>query len=542
MFWRARCAYPCQVARKPRPSADRPKPNLRGLGWILGLFTLVQLPLILYLPLTGDEALIWQWAQHLDWGYIDQSPLAAWAVWLSTRILGDTAFAVRLPGLLCALGTIWTFAHLSLDLHQSRRIAIWTAAVIAVLPILQATASLAIVDGEMILFLALAARAFIRAVDSDGVGPWVAAGMWVGLAGLAKLTGLLAGAAGLAALMATPKLRPLLRTGRPYLAAGVALAAFAPVLYWNAIHEWWNLRFTFTTRHGASAGPFNLLYYVGDQTLPLTPFLWWISISGIWATFRSGLCRASPDVAVIAWLAALPLAVFGLSGLMSRGGAHWPSPGLMFGLLMGVPIFLQAGSCLKRTFFQVAWGLAALGSVALHLAVLFLDRIAEARVEVRGNESSSDLKALFGIEAIGPRVLEEQEAMGSIGLRLPGQAGEFFRPFLITPNHVFAAQFTFYAPGHPMAYRFGKPDISGRDYERWQRYAEWRGRDAVFFHDGAIKDGRLEKLKEAFDEVELADPLRIKLNGKVVRTWYLARCYGFRRYPWPEYLEDPIRR
>ena len=48
-------------------------------------------------PLIPDETNYWQWSRHLAWGYHDQAPMIAWAIKLTTSILGHTEIGVRLP-------------------------------------------------------------------------------------------------------------------------------------------------------------------------------------------------------------------------------------------------------------------------------------------------------------------------------------------------------------------------------------------------------------------------------------------------------------
>lgn len=52
------------------------------------------------LPLSFDESYYWDWSRHLDWGYFSKPPMVAWVIWLSTKILGVSEFAVRFPAVL----------------------------------------------------------------------------------------------------------------------------------------------------------------------------------------------------------------------------------------------------------------------------------------------------------------------------------------------------------------------------------------------------------------------------------------------------------
>src|SRR5207244_9521748 len=50
--------------------------------------------------LIPEEAYYWNYAQHLDWSYLDHPPMVAWLIWLSTYLLGKSELSVRLPSLI----------------------------------------------------------------------------------------------------------------------------------------------------------------------------------------------------------------------------------------------------------------------------------------------------------------------------------------------------------------------------------------------------------------------------------------------------------
>ena len=54
------------------------------------------------LTLVEDEAHYWEWARHPDWSYYSKGPGVAWIIALSTRLFGDTEWAVRLPAAISA--------------------------------------------------------------------------------------------------------------------------------------------------------------------------------------------------------------------------------------------------------------------------------------------------------------------------------------------------------------------------------------------------------------------------------------------------------
>ena len=84
--------------------------------------------------LIPEEAYCWNYAQRLDWGYLDHPPMVAWLIWLSTSLFGKSELSVRLPAYVCwILAAIFMF-RLTLNLYD-RPAAFRTILLLAVLPI-----------------------------------------------------------------------------------------------------------------------------------------------------------------------------------------------------------------------------------------------------------------------------------------------------------------------------------------------------------------------------------------------------------------------
>ena len=48
-----------------------------------------------------EEAYYWNYAQHLDIGYLDHPPMVGWLIAAGTAVFGDTEFGVRIGALCC---------------------------------------------------------------------------------------------------------------------------------------------------------------------------------------------------------------------------------------------------------------------------------------------------------------------------------------------------------------------------------------------------------------------------------------------------------
>src|SRR5262245_58434730 len=94
-----------------------------AIRWSVITITILTYILILKLILMGcvnlipEEAYYWNYAQHLDWGYLDHPPMVAWLIWLSTTIFGKSELSVRLPAYICWLLAAVFMFRLTLNLY-----------------------------------------------------------------------------------------------------------------------------------------------------------------------------------------------------------------------------------------------------------------------------------------------------------------------------------------------------------------------------------------------------------------------------------------
>src|ERR1700750_1439692 len=73
-----------------------------------------------HVELFPEEAYYWNYAQHLDIGYLDHPPMVAWLIHLGTACCGQSEFGVRIFALLCALVTRAFTFRLASRLHGVR--------------------------------------------------------------------------------------------------------------------------------------------------------------------------------------------------------------------------------------------------------------------------------------------------------------------------------------------------------------------------------------------------------------------------------------
>lgn len=317
-------------------------------------------------PLTTDEAYYVDWARHLAPGYLDHPPLVAWLIAGPLRLFGHHELAVRLPALLLQGGTTLLSASLARALGGPRA-AVALALMLQAAPVFSVGAFLVTPDAPLAFGWAGALWAVERAV-SRSPRWWLAVGLFLGLAALAKLHAGLLGLALLAASLATAEGRRALRTPWPWLAAALALLACAPFLLWNARHGW--ATFAFQASHGLrgrSFSPLRLAGWLGGQAGYVSPLLLGLAAAAAWRALRSPSRPLAPTALAFS---ALPVAAFFAFSAAFTPGAlpHWAAPAWLSALIL----LATAGAARVRAALLVGGAMTALLLVALPVVPRFV--------------------------------------------------------------------------------------------------------------------------------------------------------------------------
>lgn len=94
--------------------------------------------------LVGDEAHYWEWSRRIDWSYYTKGPGVAWVIWLSTKLLGTSEFAIRVPSAiasaLMALAAAKYAADATGDASRERSTSLSTSASKTNIPLFAAAA------------------------------------------------------------------------------------------------------------------------------------------------------------------------------------------------------------------------------------------------------------------------------------------------------------------------------------------------------------------------------------------------------------------
>jgi 4-amino-4-deoxy-L-arabinose transferase-like glycosyltransferase len=466
----------------------------RAPAWArwLGVLTACRIALGAFVPLVPEEAYHWNYARHLDWSYYDHPPMIAWAIALGRLVLGDTPAGVRLVPALLSAATAWLLARMARRLYGEAA-ATWAVVLFMISPILFIASGTGFPDSPAVFFWALALELAGRTLES-GRGPlWLGTGAALGAGMLSKYTTVFLGLSILLFLLWSADHRRWLIRPWPYLGALVALGVFAPVLGWNAAHDWVSFRMQSVDRFEQAQGihPLWAAKFLAQQwggALALT-----LPLAGI--ALRRGFRSGRWEERLLCF-AAVPMIAFFFTLSWSRG-IHllWPMPAYLSVTVLMAGAAAGDDGRLERIYRRARpWviGVAGTGLAAAGLhAAFFLPWL-------------SPFPGIYGWDAVACRARELRQA-------LPPDA--FYVG--LGRKYTCASQLAFHlnAPGEV----HGK-NLLGREglqYDFWSPRERIEGRDAVVVLEGAERLASLRgALESRFRSVEPAGTLTVSVGRR----------------------------
>jgi len=339
---------------------------------------LVRLAFAARLPLFPDETYYWDWSRHLQGGYFDHPPMIAVLIRAGTALAAlfgaaPSPVAVRffpvLAGAAASLAAAATARHLA-----GGRAAMLAALSFAIMPLAAAGLVLATPDAPLLAFEAIALYAVVRALESPprsapSLGWWSVAGVCVGLAFASKYTSIFFPLSVALAVVLRPSLRERLREPGPYVACVLAVLVFAPVLAWNARHDWISFRFQLEHGLGKPKGSAlnRELELIGGQLGLVTPILFALAAASVWRALR----RPRDDAHfVLAIVAVGSWAFYIYSAIHRRVEANWPAPAYIPALVLLASQVVGVPSAALSRWFRRGLVLAAVLVGVLYAYVL----------------------------------------------------------------------------------------------------------------------------------------------------------------------------
>src|SRR5215813_6229175 len=296
---------------------------------ILFYVLVLKLIFIASVNLIPEEAYYWNYAQHLDWGYLDHPPMVAWLIWLSTTIFGKSELSVRLPAYICWLLAAVFMFRLTLNLYD-RPAAFRAVLLLAVLPIYFGLGFFMTPDAPLYAAWAGCLYFLERALIAQNSRAWWGIGICMGLGMLSKYTMALLGLGTLTFLLIDRQARRWLLRPEPYIAAIMSVIIFSPVLLWNMRNGWVSFAFQGSNRWEGS-NDFSLHVLFGTILLLLTPTALLGIVRVLLPQRLEGKSTAQTDNKQRRYLLAVtytlaPLSVFVIYSLFYQPKLNWTAP------------------------------------------------------------------------------------------------------------------------------------------------------------------------------------------------------------------------
>ena len=294
--------------------------------FIIGISLLLRVLWIGHFDLLVEETYYWNYAQHLDFGYLDHPPMIAVLIKLSTAIFGTNEFAVRIPSIFCWLVTaVFCFKLTNLI---SRGAGLYAVMLLAILPFFFLHSLVITPDQPLTVCWSAMLYCLYRSLILDEAKYWYAVGVWLGLGMLSKYTIVLLGPVTLLYMCVIPSARTWFTRKEPYACALIAALLFTPVIYWNATHQWASFIFQ-SSRRLTATFYFAFHHFVGIFIFFLLPpgiFSLWILLR--WRAFKINTLEIK-TIRFLQFFTLAPLMFFAVISLSHAIKFNWIGPGLL---------------------------------------------------------------------------------------------------------------------------------------------------------------------------------------------------------------------
>jgi len=492
--------------------------RLHGPALLIAGFTLLRLLLAAITPLLPQEAYYWSWSRHLATGYFDHPPLASWTIALTTAVFGSTVFGIKSAAVAWSLGWNLLWLRLIRDMYGDRRLAFWSLLALNLTLVYEVYGVGATPDGPLLFGWVGTIWAVWRAGASGQSRWWLLAGVFAGLALLGKYAAVLLLPVVLLYLASSPALRPWLRRPGPYLAMLIAAAMFAPVVLWNAEHQWASFAFQGSRRAGqmASFQPRFFVVLLATQFLLVTPWLFGLSLGALWRAAREAIAGVASDrTRLLLISAAVPLLLFTALSFRSHVKLNWLAPAYWSLIILGVHQWLQRSASLRR----LAWGL---GSSAVLLLVALVISVTP-NLPIVG-----DLNSWSGWKEAAYRVDQASRTA-----RAEGQAS-----FVFSPNYKISSLLRFYLPDQPRTYAQDIYGARALQFDHFPLDSDLKGATGILvLSDQSQSQLDLARVAPFFDTLERVDVVETQALGRVTRRVEIYRGTNYKGHP----RLDPLR-
>lgn len=476
--------------------------------------------------LLPEEAYYWNYSRHIDIGYRDHPPMVAWIIWLTTKLFGSTEIGVRFGALSCWTITAFACFKLARNLYDSQ--AGWTTILLlSVLPAFFGAGFMMTPDAPLIACWAVALYFIERATIGNLPRAWYGAGLALGLGLLSKYSMLLIVPSTLLFLILDPPGRKWFARRQPYEALLIAGVVFAPVVYWNAVHNWTSFRFQAARRlqldfhfafhvflghllllvtpafllgaalvliRGARVAAIRQCSSSSEQNLKATRFAQ-VYCAVPLSVFAAYSCRHVPKInwSIVAWLAALPGLACLINSYYVQASSRWHA-------------------VLRKSFVATTVALTVGYGISFYFVALVIPETSLRKT----------VGLLLAWRTLGKQVEEVERSVE----RSTGS-----EPLIVgMDTNALSSELAFYDPDGDGAGETGGSNLFHRRslmYSHWFPKDQQQGRNLVLV-SRAADDLEREIIHERAERLGDITELVLKQNGAFVDKVYYRILYGYK--------------
>ena len=493
---------------------------------ILAGTTLLRLVVGAIVPLFPDETYYWDWSRTLKTGYFDHPPMIAVLIRAGTAIFGYRPLGVRFFPILAGAGAALGITLTARELAGGAAARLATLA-FACLPIAAVGLVLATPDSPMLCAVAWAMYFVVRALnDPPDRGTrqvlvwWLAAGVAIGLAMTSKYTSVLFPVAIALAFIGHPRLQNKFGEAGPYLAVAVASLVLAPVLWWNATHDWVSFRFQLghglgPVRGGALGALTREAELIGGQIGLVSPILFYFAVRAVGRAFE-----AAPDGVrnTLALVSACCAAFFIFSATRRPVEANWPA-------IAYLPAVVLLATDPPDSPRRVRWLNYGLGLGAL-LSLIILTHALFPILPVPGDKDQ--IAKAFGWELLAHKLEQRRQSVTSRAAFAKNDL------YFAAERYQDASEVAFHLAGHPRVFSLnlvGRPN----QYDLWGTFPERAAGGAALLlvlDDERSEPRVIHKLACCFQSIDQGENVALVRGDNVAarkRLWFLQGWNG----TWP---------
>lgn len=304
-----------------------------------------------------DEAQYWLWGQSFSFGAYSKPPLIGWLIGLTTGLLGDSTFAVRVAAPVIHAITACVIIALGLRLG-SRSTAALAGAIYITMPAATLGSLLISTDTPLLLAIALAVLLQHRLAARPSIRDAILLGLAVGLGFLSKQAMIYAVLGICAAALAARDWRIARRDATT--AFVVALLVISPNIWWIASHGFVTIRHLEESGSAKGVGLHlsGALRFLAEQFAVMGP----IAFAAFLLSYRKPARALIGPLAI----AAVILSLVTVQALTSRALANWA-----VGFTVTASIAAAAWLVHRPRLATASLGLGVLIALALPLLTIF---------------------------------------------------------------------------------------------------------------------------------------------------------------------------